>query len=441
MLTAVRSSNGIMLGRRNEELCRIERASAIGLPRSGLVALYDPYRDVYGRNVLPTAMTLWGGNTAVTAGQDDPFGGTTAYLLNDNNPSANVTISTLGQVSTSKTTVCASVLLKAGTAAKTLVGMTFYGGTQVGVVATITWGKTPTCALVPAGGHSTAGVSFVAEPGCEGWYRLTSGPIADNPASGNTQFAITFNPADWVSGGATTGTVYVCREQLNLGPTLHPYSAPVGGPGTLQTGTDYSGNGNTLTLGATTGASTDDPANTGTAWSFDGGDYCIVPAGVTNALKGATGLTLLVVAKRTVDTAHTGLIGHATTNLANRQFVLNAVSTGFYVFKDATTYTASGAYSMPKYSVVSVIGTWKASEFLRVYEGATLKNNVTTGVIDSLNAGSIAETRLGCYTSSNFLTGSEYLVAIYNRSFSPSEVTRTYAYLKGLMASRGVTLS
>jgi len=67
------------------------------------------------------------------------------------------------------------------------------------------------------------------------------------------------------------------HPQLNLGPTLFPYSAPVGAPGTLQVGTDYSGHGNHLTLGATTGVSTDDPAYTGTAWSFDGGDFLLTP--------------------------------------------------------------------------------------------------------------------------------------------------------------------
>ena len=44
-----------------------------GLPRNGLVALYDPWRDTYGRNILPVGsenfVTGWtaGGDATITA--------------------------------------------------------------------------------------------------------------------------------------------------------------------------------------------------------------------------------------------------------------------------------------------------------------------------------------------------------------------------------------
>lgn len=206
-----------------------------GLPRNGLVALYDPYRDTYGRNILPagsedfvTGWTKQGGATiTVTPNQPDPDGGNNAYRIccEGNGTREDCTVYEAQGVSTAPhSTLVFSVW------AKTLSGSAIAENTQL-----------------------------EAKPIPSDWSRISLG----------------FPDTAWSYSGFATTTVggtfdiLVYQPQINLG-TLYPYALPQGLPQSL---TDYTGHANNAQLGSTAGADTNDPAYSGQGLTFGTDDY------------------------------------------------------------------------------------------------------------------------------------------------------------------------
>jgi hypothetical protein len=394
-----------------------------GLPRNGLVGLYDPYRDTYGRNVLPVGA------------EDFAFGhgwykGVT-YIGSGTAP--DVTITSLGN-GRYRLTAPAD-----GTATVTMRWL-----------LELKWPVTGSPSVFSIMGKANAGSPKIT------FYK--PGGTAITPLSfPSTEGAMTRNFLS-TDGTAGTGFACICAEsataaldvevafpQFNLGSTLFPYSAPSGVPSTLQTGTDYSGNGNHLTLGATTNASTDDPAYTGTAWSFDGGDYLkaadsatldVGQFSVIGVAKIAPSANVSALWDKSLSTGTTVGCG-AIFRTSDPYFVLYTYDTSLHRtggtvanVRDDAWHTIGGTMRSGAQAIY-VDGVKVASDTL-VYAEDSVQNSYPI-VVFAQNSGYGP-------TPGTFSTGSLAFLAIWNRALASSEYLRAYQNIKGLMAQRGITL-
>ena len=211
-----------------------------GLPRNGLIALYDPWRDLYGRNILPVGsenfVTGWfdflGATCTITAGQPDPDGGNNAVRIQSSGGAAREKweITNLIPVSNPHTAGF-SLKMKVLSGNAQFSGALFYGTSKT----TNTW-ETITYKGTFAYGQETLRI------GC--------------------------------ASAEDSLDVLVYQPQINLG-ALYPYSPPAGLPQSL---TDYTGHANNAQFGSTAGADTNDPKFNGVALVGDGvDDYAVVP--------------------------------------------------------------------------------------------------------------------------------------------------------------------
>lgn len=215
------------------------------LPRRGLVALYDPYCDTYGRNILPVGsedfVTGWNGYDGsvitITPNQPDPDGGNNAYRLQ----------------STGGTNILKYILNPA--VVSPTVGATY--GFSI-------WYKNNSPSTIL---HFNNVTIFTSETlSSQTWTKITKKGTATTNAIIQMQLRTTD------SAGSLDILVY--QPQINLG-TFYPYSPPAGLPQSL---TDYTGRGNNAQLGSTAGADTNDPKFDGVALVGDGvDDYAVVP--------------------------------------------------------------------------------------------------------------------------------------------------------------------
>jgi hypothetical protein len=199
----------------------------------------------------------------------------------------------------------------------------------------------------------------------------------------------------------------------------------------LQTGVDYSGNGNTLTYGANTNASTDDPSNTGTAWSFDGGDYLGLPNIVVTSDK-----TVLMVARS--PSSLSGVTGTLISSSSNDCRVMLESSRWKYIVLVGGSSKLAQSQVLSVDTDYAIIGRCKTDVINISVAGTT-----TPGTISGAPNAPVQLKFLAQYRSvdPNFYTGAIYLVAVWNRYLTDSEISRAYRCTKSLMASRGVTLA
>ena len=393
--------------------------------KNGLVAYYDPYRDAYGRNVLPVGAEnfvrnsgigdwwYWNynnsGSGTVTTGQSDPFGGNGAVKLQGASGTTGFWRHSGDGIPKAGVKFVASCYVKAITADG--VKITSYAGLRA--------------------------TESIITPEM-GWV------LASMVLTGDGTSALAMSIA---AGGGTSLECYAYHPQINLGPVLHAYSAPAGAPGTLQTGTDYSGAGNTLTLGATTGASTDDPVNTGTAWSFDGGDYLLCN-GLRDALKGKTEFTLAVVLNQSSLAATRGILSGAATGslVLGVNFVDDATSPYYpaIIVNDGSTSAkvVLTAYATGQNDVL----------FARFRGGAelSLRRNLdawvtdTTSIPPNVKSAITVDWAIGGFDIAGAieaLVGTMPAFLAWTRYMGDGEIARTYRYIKSLMAGRGVTVA
>jgi hypothetical protein len=209
----------------------------------------------------------------------------------------------------------------------------------------------------------------------------------------------------------------------------------------LQTGVDYSGNGNTLTYGETTNASTDDPSNTGTAWSFDGGDYLMVTSTAKCVITGAFTLTA-VVSWSTSPSGYARIIGKE--NLF-----------GFYIREGSKTLRFYG--NINGASVDTYFGANEATPEIPpstptvisvTYNGSALYGYANGLCLGSKNYSGAVASEPGRYfmlgnrvEGDRGLVGSIYMGGLHSVYSPPARQMNTYRYLKSIMASRGVTVA
>ncbi|NMC35029.1 MAG: hypothetical protein GYA36_21620 [Veillonellaceae bacterium] len=384
-----------------------KRGDPSGIPRNGLVGLWDPYRDVYGRNVLTDSggFFSWASSTVtMTTGQPDPVGGTGAIRVQGTGGSEAIKASKSGGVGVAGVTYQLGIWVRNRSADQTL---------------RVADGAGTIKATIAAGDAAWTFVSYTQV--------------------GNGSLGVRFSLVAPSAAGTVDADTY--HPQLNLGPQLFPYSAPSGAPSTLQTSLDYSGNGNHLTLGATTNASTDDPAFTGTAWSFDGGDYMFkeTPAG----LSGCTGMTMIHVV------SFPELVGWAVPLAMGRGGAPEPMYTMFGAAGEMYSQAKASGGNVGEYwgftpsidTTYMLTTIYSPSDGLLNFVGVTPKTGASAN--GSLSwSGFTAKLVVGMSSAiSNGSKQSTNLVAVYNRPITLMELDRTYYNLKGLMAMRGVTVA
>lgn len=200
----------------------------------------------------------------------------------------------------------------------------------------------------------------------------------------------------------------------------------------LQTGVDYSGRGNTLTYGANTNASTDDPSNTGTAWSFDGVDFL----GANVAASQVYSQIIVFTTGSTVSTEQwlsngingTSFAGLGTASAGYLQIGGKDTGNKFRAIASVainTTYYACGIQTAT--SIYGYLGSTKSA--------ATALSGATPSGLLKLGCGGVSATP-------RFFSGSIHIVAHYSGvELTQSQVVGAYRYLKSIMALRGVTVA
>lgn len=210
-------------------------------------------------------------------------------------------------------------------------------------------------------------------------------------------------------------------------PYRDAYGLDAAGRAALQTGTDYSGHGNTLTYGATTGASTDDPTNTGTAWSFDGGDFLATPD------LGNGDITAYTVFKTPASVG--GIIGLWARNNVGLQITADP--------KVALLYR-NGAGSQPVYANMS-LSTWYLASVRATTAGYIALSLSGIGTLANSGFGAInaSFTTYGDYLGREyeyFHTSDIAFHAVYNWVHPDNLAMRCRNSIKSLMAPRGIAL-
>lgn len=196
------------------------------LPRNGLVALYDPYRDTYGKNCLPVGMvdcsafskygvTVSGETMLETATTEEHVAARFSSVASPTTYGWGVEIKPNGRT---------RVIMSIGAISDKYA---IFDLTGAGSVINTAYGATASIQALSDGYYrcSVSGVPSEANTG------LLVGTMPD----GATQID------EKIFGGDITKGLYVRNPQLNLGSTLFPYATPSGAPDTLQVVRDRSG--------------------------------------------------------------------------------------------------------------------------------------------------------------------------------------------------------
>ena len=380
-----------------------EMAPAIrsGLPRNGLVALYDPYRDAYGRNVLhvgnadfATGWTAYNSSTiTVTPGQPDPDGGNNAYRIQSSGGTATL------KYFLGSTPVATGISYRLCLWAKLLSGnATIKDYVTTSITPTSSWGLLSWSAL---------------GDGASAPLRIYTAAVGDSL------------------------DILVYHPQLNLGSVLYPYSAPSGAPSTLQTMADYHGGLYPLQLGSGGTGDTADPAFTGVGM-LHAGDYLISGnlTGVTMA--GDWSLPLICKPSGTANT----LVSLAASGAADQYQAIEYNGSTKVRIKTANgaTVTTSDALTVSATAVqmLSLVSSGNTITLKRMDTGTS----VTATNADPTGAARLCIGALGTSTvasAADALTW--HLLPLYGRAWTAGEEMRAYVHAKSLMARRGVTLA
>lgn len=224
-------------------------------------------------------------------------------------------------------------------------------------------------------------------------------------------------------------------------PYRDAYGLDAAARAALQTGVDYSGNGNTLTYGASTGASTDDPAFTGTAWSFDGGDY--LGLGSVSAIQSLT-TNFTVMSVSTANSAgDVVMFCSGRGSVSGFSVRMRPSASGGHVFAKSKVVNCISNITPVNGANEHVVWTVGSDNKARLYVGGVLKYTDTNTeaclatafpAFIGANADSVGTLAFSVATNC-------YMTAIWSRALTDSEVARAYSYIKSLMAGRGVTVA
>ena len=220
--------------------------------------------------------------------------------------------------------------------------------------------------------------------------------------------------------------IYIADAQLNRGSTLLPYIAT----DALQTFASLYGKSPTLTRGATSAASTDDPTLDGWGWVFDGDDL-----GKVAAISGVTferGITQMAVAKMTetgTGKYAMGLWAGAATGYTIVFRGAGAPETQWRLTHGKVGAVGSGDYLvLPTTDVVcfGFTSTDTVGRFFRCDNDASV---LTTGG----SPGGTPAHGIGSDTANVPAQMEGYAFIIWSRVLSPSELKRAYRAIKSLV--------
>lgn len=372
-----------------------------GLPRNGLVALYDPYRDTYGRNILPV-------------GSENFVTGWTGY----NGETITVT--------DYPTTIDGQAVV-----AKRIQGA------GDGISLSKFTATTPTL----SNPHSTVGCIYAKLLSGNATFNISAGTpstlttnwakhIASNVNRAGTTSTLFFN----VNAAANILDILIYQPQVNLS-TLYPYSPPAGLPQSL---TDYTGRGNNAQLGSTAGADTNDPAYSGQGLAFGGDDYCTSSSPVFDDMSAFTCIT--VCKPLSAGGLSVGRIFDKT----GRIFRYENIGVAFYQLRGgAFTQWTTGAVNFGNNVIYSVAYNGASPDTAPIVNINTIKQTLTKSGTGTGGCTSDASADLyigNRSTADRNFDGTIYLQAWYNRILSDTEYMQAYNYLRRLMMSRGVVI-
>lgn len=392
-----------------------EIGDASGLPRNGLVALYDPYRNVYGRNCTVTAIAdVWPEKMARSGSTFLETSETSYHLARTTGTSAST-----GQP------YWMSVVI-------TPVGRKRF---MLGEGTTTSWALYDTAAVAVVSKGAGCPSASITDNG-DGTYTLTAALVNCRDNIYTMPDDATDNTARSFAGDTSKGFT-LNQWQVNLGSTLFPYAAPSGAPGTLQTMADYHGSLYPLQLGSGATADAADPAFTGVSM-LHAADYLL--SGDLAGITMAGDWTLPIICK-TAGTANT-LVSLASAAAADQYQAIEYNGSTKVRIKtvNGATVTTSGDLTVSATAVQMLVLTSSGDTLtLKRMDTGT---SVTATNADPTGAGRLCIGALGINvvaTPADALTW--YLLPLYNRAWGTGEATRSYLYSKSLMARRGVTLA
>lgn len=376
-----------------------------GLPRNGLVALYDPYRDTYGRNILPVGSenfansSHWydsdGAVCTVTAGQADVNGGNGAYRIQSTGGTLQIKKRLVsGMTGITGITLTTSVWIKVNTGKCIIRQSGILSGTDSTLLTSNTWQKIILSGLEGSG--YTLSLRFLTET------------VSDSL------------------------DITVFQPQFNLGQ-LYPYSPPAGLPQSL---TDFSGRGNSAQLGSAAGADTNDPAYSGQGLVFGTDDYCISSS---PAFDDMSAFTCITVCKQNTGVAtNCRIFDKNRTGLYLRQDTRTLVG---YRYRTSIDLAVSAETIDTSKSIICAFSIDNNFNYrMRVNDQKlTLTNSPTSTGIMQPDAASDLFIGNKATADASF-DGTIYLQAWYNRILSDTEYMQAYNYLRRLMSSRGVSI-
>lgn len=155
------------------------------------------------------------GTPVLTSGQADPFGGTAAYLVEDNDAAAFEHLTSAGDIAFTDGERCAALFVKQGSASTSWVRLR--GGATDRHRVLITWTNGVPVLSTSAG----AGTRFPVEPWANGWYRIAFSAAGVLAADTNV---LEFGPGTFAASG--TGTGYFFGANAWDAPFPSSYQGP-----------------------------------------------------------------------------------------------------------------------------------------------------------------------------------------------------------------------
>lgn len=376
-----------------------------GIPRSGLVSIIDPWRDTYGRNILP-------------AGSDNFVTGWSTI----NSETITVTdYPTTININGVDTAVIAKRIQGTGNGSSTYKY-------KCSANFTTTFNNHYCTTLYAQVLSSNAQIKQAYGLGN---INLTADMQKIESIADTTDAIIQITTS--VSSNKLDILVY--QPQVNLS-TLYPYAPPSGLP---QSTLDYSGHGNTFQLGSTAGSDTNDPAWSGNGLTFGTDDYCKSSSPAFDDMPQFTCIT--VFKAKTYGGGSNGRIWDKT----NRSLYLYGLSTYrlFQVRSSASDAWDGTRINTTQNSICGIRYNALTPDISPImYENAT-KLNVThiasgTGAISSDASSDLYIGNRS--TADRYFDGSFYIQLWYNRILSDAEYMQAYNGLRRLMSARGVVI-
>lgn len=375
-----------------------------GIPRNGLVSIIDPWRDTYGRNILPAGSENFQTGWNVVAGEtitvtDYPTtininGVETAIVakrITGNGIGTSVIKYSSGGMNISNPhTAIAGMYAKK---LNTVVSKTYLNSASAQII--------------------TSDWSFI---------------ISSETAATATTYL------QFVTGNKTDALdILVYQPQVNLG-TLYPYAPPAGLP---QSTLDYSGHGNSLVNGSTASADTNDAAFSGVAMVHTTNQYQLSS---TISTLNMSNFSLLIAGKFAGTSG--AITSLAVPSVTNKYQGVKYVSSGNLAIISCNGGTESVSSNLAVSTTDNVTLLFTASGGT-----LTLKNLVTGASVTLTDTAPTGSPRIGmgCVAGSTVAQIASaltwYNVVPYSRVLSAAEVANSYINLKRYNNRKGVVVA